>query len=504
MPENEETTFNISTIKSIQPGRNFSRNCTISVHNQHSLSDNWFAVACNRTFKAHYICQSRNRADSTRLSNKLNDSQTECDRGWIIGDSFKTCYMVLIPRTILSFYDAHTFCVSMNSKLLSINSTHIGQLPDVDYKIIFLFWNSYLLHTENITHEKSLPANTFQDYFLFHYLFGFSTAPISKHNNIYGILFRLFHTAKLRIVFWAKTNQACSIYQFSFVKYIYIVENPAFIRGWGIKYRRCSDLIKTTAVVCIKDTKRYAQHCKITQFECEDQTCILKQYICDSVNDCFEGSDEIDCSENFITSNNTLHIPFSMSYNCTGFESCEQEITVHSVCDGIYSESILPDEQEVCNAESTKYIHLWSLLENNPKVISHSSNYGDLYELYLEERKMTPDYPDYPNTSHLPHIRSNFDVFEIERCTGYSTRLPGVLEDMCKIGVQYNYCNSSLMYLICPLVGCPGWFRCNFSYCMDISSVCDGQIDCINGEDENSCSSYIVQGYLNVELRNTV
>ena len=35
--------------------------------------------------------------------------------------------------------------------------------------------------------------------------------------------------------------------------------------------------------------------CGVDEFQCSNQRCILKDYVCDSDNDCKDGSDEVNC-----------------------------------------------------------------------------------------------------------------------------------------------------------------------------------------------------------------
>ena len=43
---------------------------------------------------------------------------------------------------------------------------------------------------------------------------------------------------------------------------------------------------------------------------------------------------------------------------------------------------------------------------------------------------------------------------------------------------------------------CPGMFKCKDYYCIHMSAVCDGQLDCLYGNDEKLCNSLVCPGFL--------
>ena len=43
---------------------------------------------------------------------------------------------------------------------------------------------------------------------------------------------------------------------------------------------------------------------------------------------------------------------------------------------------------------------------------------------------------------------------------------------------------------------CPNMFKCPDSYCIHFKRVCDGNLDCQNGEDEEQCENYYCPWYV--------
>ena len=49
---------------------------------------------------------------------------------------------------------------------------------------------------------------------------------------------------------------------------------------------------------------------------------------------------------------------------------------------------------------------------------------------------------------------------------------------------------------VCEDILCPGMFKCRYYYCIQISLVCDGQKDCMYGDDEKGCTDLVCPGFL--------
>lgn len=51
---------------------------------------------------------------------------------------------------------------------------------------------------------------------------------------------------------------------------------------------------------------RSAYSCKANEFRCSDGLCIKKQYLCDGIKHCIDGSDESHCVDNEIDNDNKI------------------------------------------------------------------------------------------------------------------------------------------------------------------------------------------------------
>ena len=67
---------------------------------------------------------------------------------------------------------------------------------------------------------------------------------------------------------------------------------------------------------------------------------------------------------------------------------------------------------------------------------------------------------------------------------------------MCHINLHNEQCAFQQRSQLCKHIACPGMFKCREYYCLLMSSVCDGQIDCLNGDDEEYCSNTSCPGLL--------
>ncbi len=70
----------------------------------------------------------------------------------------------------------------------------------------------------------------------------------------------------------------------------------ASLQFMDISKTNCSDILSETGfVVCQTDDVINDLGCQGSTFHCDEGTCILEHYYCDGVDDCLDGSDEINC-----------------------------------------------------------------------------------------------------------------------------------------------------------------------------------------------------------------
>ena len=94
--------------------------------------------------------------------------------------------------------------------------------------------------------------------------------------------------------FFADVNQTCHTLDFAVATFNLDGRHDP-TRGWGVKCRSCSEAVRVSAIKCEKPNKINAVKCQSNRFPCHDKTCVLLIYRCDFVQDCFDGSDEINC-----------------------------------------------------------------------------------------------------------------------------------------------------------------------------------------------------------------
>jgi len=88
------------------------------------------------------------------------------------------------------------------------------------------------------------------------------------------------------------------------------------------------------------DDEYHCAFCLEDEFTCDNQKCILKSWVCDTVDDCDDNSDEADCSSSkknikdldckeFKCTNNTC-LPFNRV--CDGIKDCSDGSDEHINC----------------------------------------------------------------------------------------------------------------------------------------------------------------------------
>ena len=73
---------------------------------------------------------------------------------------------------------------------------------------------------------------------------------------------------------------------------------------------------------------------------------------------------------------------------------------------------------------------------------------------------------------------------------------PRDIDTMCKMSAHIPPCKIAYLTQICTYIWCPGMFKCNHTYCLPMSVICNGHQECPNGEDELYCSNLICPGLL--------
>ena len=239
--------------------------------------------------------------------------------------------------------------------------------------------------------------------------------------------------------------------------------------------------MSATCVLPLRD--KYITACPNNSFTCKDRSCIARHRRCDYNRDCIDGSDEMNCTTHsgFICCN--LEDPLSV---------CHNRVALSNLCDGISQCNNNMDE--ICNGsmEFNKLIPLKQI------VFTTSPPLRKEFIIWLCQVSLER----FGGFGDLRSFKSQA-LHYIELCTpdsfcGTGLFCPGThecvrQENLCihRKGHKQRYFGypNGHHLLGCEDFQCSGYFKCHSSYCIPVNYVCDGQADCILGEDEHGCSN---------------
>ena len=247
-------------------------------------------------------------------------------------------------------------------------------------------------------------------------------------------------------VYFSNLSNTCCVIEKSYTSFILDTETfkSEERKGWGVKCRSCSESLSVTGIICEKDSKPHT-FCLSQYFECNDGTCIDDIYKCDSVTDCFDGSDEAHCHIhiNNIT-NQFVNVPFLLSGMPKTSEA--NKIQVHSICDGIYSQT-LRYEKDVCFRYKMKQLNLLSTtnmdLLDNEKIFRIGN--VDVFRLYVKEEQVCLKLPEDAITdlNHTQHLRRDILLDAIRR-----SRKCSDLNKFCTVQVDKSRCHTPTLRVL--------------------------------------------------------
>ena len=471
-----------------QPDQSLRTNCTVVViDSDPKLYMKWYVVPCNGIFAATYICQPTLHQPNTQSIN-LQNPHFSCERDWFRFVNHSKCYTMIRSPPTLTFDAAAKSCSLMNSSLVNLVSYGNAGTMEDEFKM-----------ARAISHSKmKWSDDLFSDIYNF---FESRQALENSHPLLSFIKFSSeYQLTNIRIL--VSVNGRCTR-----------AEYPNFSFGGSRRWTAvsCGDYtLPTDVFICEKPSVTHTTiMCNTEYYQCEDGTCILLLYVCDSVDDCLGGEDETLCDPVVLQQpvfsflNNSLYLPCLMYLNCNDiFGPLVPPIKLHTICDGLMSHVIMLDEDDLCIKRRVENINLSQLIVNTKWTFKQEAKFtDDLHELLRLRRitkmedKSTKEQANKPINQSVMITQSVMDIGEFAiLCHKSKHNTP--FSDICKVRASGELCALPGRHSMCSYMVCPGMFRCRSLYCIHMSLVCDAQRDCIYGEDEASCTKLSCPGFL--------
>ena len=474
-----------------------TNNCTaVSMFRQNLL---WIAIPCDEPLNASFVCQSEMQVKHRPFDVAINPLNLTCDTGSILLSN-RMCYLVLDSEQHITFSTALKVCSAVKSNILNVNVTMYPGSNLDNKKLVMTLASTY---ERNFRKTADLDTRVKTSQKIRETVFGLLLDKNYIGNNIANILkWTLSQKSRdnlplKKISIFVKLASFCGIMTYLEDAHEFQDHLPdEYIRGWGVKYISCTDTFTTDAIVCEKKGIPFVTSpCGKYFFKCEDGTCILSIYRCDQITDCFDKSDEDNCETNQQT---TSHIDQPINIRCELNINCllinHSTLFLHDMCDGIFSPFVFINEKEVCQSNNLTKIKLFDLQNKKSSIVELWTAYIDynrvLY-LWLQERERMIRPPD-----HVPAItnQTGNDEHKLRKILCKINQEGSYLDKRCIISTHNKMCNSGLTKEICTDIICPGMFKCHGYYCIQMSSVCDGQSDCLYGDDEAYCDRLLCPG----------
>ena len=250
----------------------------------------------------------------------------------------------------------------------------------------------------------------------------------------------------------------------------------------------------TNLFLCRRNTSAESLLTVYGLYQCDDFTYIAEHHACDGEADCLDASDEKNCSDicTFFVPQNNLNcytactddicICNNMYFQCIK-GGC---IPLSRFCDGIVDCQDMSDEILCLNESQMSYKNASD--ENHFSCIS-----GETIDRILVNDSI-PDCPVHGDDEVWPNENmSSIMVFDDKVMLACIPGHPKLFSHylLCQLmwdsAGRLATCRNGAHLRDCIYHSCPHQYKCPYSYCIPVHAVCDGRVDCPDGNDETDC-----------------
>ena len=265
--------------------------------------------------------------------------------------------------------------------------------------------------------------------------------------------------------------------------------------------RKCQ--YATIGNTCLDFLLQNKSLCQSHQFKCNDGMCILLNLVCDSENDCTNHEDEdSQCKNKDVCSADGVMFDYQycqdnclLKDNCICMDSYFQCLSggcirVNQFCDKKEDYKDKSDELE-CIFQDCKVSQFTC---DNMECIPlswHCNTFTDCSD-GSDELNCTS------YNLHKTIVRSSYNnMLQLIQCGDNNPDF--IYASSLCILVYDHYgaiegCTNGWHLQNCSASKCIDYFKCNNSYCIPISYICDGKNDCPDREDEIACEMFVCPG----------
>ena len=259
----------------------------------------------------------------------------------------------------------------------------------------------------------------------------------------------------------------------------------------------------TIGNTCLDFFLQNSDLCLPNQFQCNDGMCISLNCVCDGEADCINHEDEdVQCNDKNACSVNGAKFDFQYcrAY-CLIKEKCIcADSNFQCLSGGCIRANQFCDNKHNCKDKSDEFECVFPSCKTSQFACDNMECIP--LSWYCNTFKDCSDGSDEVNcTSYNLHKTimhsSNNNMSQIIQC-GDSNPDFIYASTMCILTYDHygmlEGCTNGWHLQNCSESQCIGYFKCNNSYCIPISYICDGKNDCPDREDEIACEMFVCPG----------